>query len=147
MGQLRLKQMTASALSLWLGFLACVLGCAQPVFATVPSTQAQLSELKAAANEDDSDRTAGGGSCCHHSSKTPDENSQGTSNSSCCHWDATLVQKQDPAPPLRTCFSVFVPPLVALHVSVPLPRSSEGIEPVPWHAGRDVLLQAHILRI
>jgi hypothetical protein len=147
LGRLRLKQVTASALSLWLGFLACVLGCAQPVFASVQPTQPRTSELKAAASEDDNDRAAGGGSCCHHRGKTPDKNETGTSNSSCCHWDATLVQKQDPAPPSRTCFSVLALPLFALHVSVPLSVSTEKSGPIPRQAGRDVLLEAHVLRI
>jgi hypothetical protein len=147
MDRLRLKHVTAIALSLWLGFLACVLGCAQPLSATAQSTHRQIFQLKAAANEDAHDRMADVGSCCHHGGKTPEKNRQGTTNVSCCPLDATLIQKQDPVPPLRTYFSVFVLPLLALHASDSLSESIETGAPIPWHAGRDVLLQVHILRI
>jgi hypothetical protein len=147
MDRLRLKHVTAVALSLWLGFLACVLGCVQPVFAGSLSTRAQIIRVGAAADEDGHDRMADVGSCCHHSGKTPDKNRQGTSNVSCCPLDATLIQRQDPVPPLRTYFSVFVLALLALHALVPLSVSPETGPPLAWHAGRDVLLQVHILRI
>ena len=147
MDRLLLKHVTAVALSLWLGFLACVLGCVQPVSEAAASTRAQISQLKAAANEDDQDRMTDVGSCCHHSGKTPEKNRRGTANLSCCPLDATLIQKQDPVPPLRTSFPVFVLPLLALHASVSLPVNAETSAPLPWHSGRGVLLQAHILRI
>lgn len=51
MDRLRLKHLTAVALSLWLGFLACVLGCGQAVSEAAASTRAQISQLKAAATK------------------------------------------------------------------------------------------------
>ena len=146
MVRLPLKQVTAIALSLWLGCLACVLGCAHPVSAFTPSTQ-RASELKATANEVDTDQVADSDPCCHHSSKTPGKNKQGDTNSSCCGLNATITQKQDPVPPLRTFLSVFVLSLWLLHSSVPLSVSTDTSASIAWHAGRDVLLQTQILRI
>jgi hypothetical protein len=114
MDRLRLKHVMAIALSLWLGFLACVLCCVQPVFAASLSTHAQISRVRAAANEDAYDRMADIGLCCHQTGKTPEKNRQGTTNVSCCPLDATLIQKQDPVPPLRTYFSAIALPLFAL---------------------------------
>ena len=69
MDWLRLKQVTAIALSLWLGCLACVFGCVQPVSASALPAQ-RISELKATANQEDSDRMADSVPCCHHGGKT-----------------------------------------------------------------------------
>jgi hypothetical protein len=146
MDRLRLTQVTASALSLWLGCLACVLGCVQPVSVPAPSTQ-RISELNATANEDDNDRMADSAPCCHHNGKSSEKNKQDSTNSSCWGLNATLTQKQDPVPPLRTFLSVFVLSLWVLHSSVPLSVSTDTSAPIAWHAGRDVLLQTHILPI
>jgi hypothetical protein len=143
MGSLNLKHVTVIALSLWLGCLACVLGCVQPVSASSPP----ISELKATANEDDNDRMADSAPCCHHSGKTSERSKQGSTNSSCCGLNATLTQKQDPKPPLRICLSVFVLSLLVSHSSVPFSVGTDASVPIAWLAGRDVLLQAHILRI
>jgi len=144
MGRLRLKQVTAIALSLWLGCLACLLGCVQPVSASTPPTQ-RISELKA--NENDNDRMANSAPCCHHSGKTSEKNKQGSTNSSCCGLNATLTQKQDPISTSRTYLSVFVLSLLVPHSSVPLSPSTDKSAAIAWHAGRDLLLQTHILRI
>ena len=145
MDRLPLKQVTAIALSLWLGCLACVLGCVQPVSAFGPSTQ-RAPELKATANEDDTDRVADSSPCCRHSGKNSEKDKQST-NPSCCGLNATLTQKQDPVPPLRSSLSVLVLSLLAPHSSVSLSVSTDTSAPIAWHLGRDVLLQAHILRI
>lgn len=147
MDRLRLKRLTAIALTLWLGFLACVLGCAQPVSASALSAPAPFPRFNAAANENIHDRVADVGSCCHHSGKTQKKNGQGSENLSCCPLDATLLQKQDCVAPLRVYLHVFVLPLSALHAPVPSSANPEITGPIPWHAGRDVLLQTHILRI
>lgn len=76
--KLRLQHVTAIALSLWLGFLACVLGCVQPVLASASSTQTAISQLKAAANEGDGDQMAGAGPCCHHSRGASDKKQRAT---------------------------------------------------------------------
>src|ERR1700733_1871573 len=89
-----LRPLTATVLAVWLGFLACLLGCAQPVLASTPSGS-QISQSRAAGNEADS-KMGDAGSCCHHHHGTSDRNKQGLQTISCCPLDATLIQKQDP---------------------------------------------------
>ena len=140
-----LRPVTATALALWLGFLACVLGCAQPVLASTPE-RIPISQPRAAASEADS-KMGDAGPCCHHHHGTSDENKQGLQTLSCCPLDATLIQKQDSASskighPYAVVLMLFV-----LNPSFRL-SASGGIDPPSvYHAGRDVLLQAHVLRI
>jgi hypothetical protein len=89
----RAATFAASVLAIWLGFLACVLGCAQPVLASAPS-DTQISQSRAAVNEPDS-KMGDTGSCCHPHHGTSDGNKQGLQTISCCPLDATLIQKQD----------------------------------------------------
>jgi hypothetical protein len=137
----------AIALSLWLGFLACILGCAQPVSASALSTPARISERKTVTNELHNDWMADTGPCCHHSRKRSEKHQQDATTVSCCPLDATLIQKQDPTPPSRIFFLVFVSALLVLATAVPFSASTDTEAPTPWRAGRDILLQAHILRI
>jgi len=143
----RLKHVTAIALSFWLGFLACALGCVQPVSESAPSTWARISGLEGAVNEEGHHRMADGEPCCHPNDKTSEKNRHSATNSSCCGLEATLIQKQDPVTPLRNYFSDFVLPLLVLHASAPLSANTETSAPTQGHAGREILLQAHILRI
>jgi hypothetical protein len=140
-----LRPATATVLAFWLGFLACVLGCSQPVLASTPS-QRQIAASTTTANQDDTSEMADAGSCCHHRDGTSDQNKQGL-NISCCPLDATLIQKQD----LGSAKTVY-PSAVALVLVVVDPSSRFVTDdatngPPLLHAGRDVLLQIHILRI
>jgi hypothetical protein len=140
------RPVTATLLAFWLGFLACVLGCAQPVLASTPSGP-QISEARAAATEADSDKMADAGPCCHHHQGTSDKNKQGLQTISCCPLDATLIQKQDPASSKVGHPYAVVLILLVLNPSFQL-SASDGINAsAVCHAGRDVLLQAHVLRI
>src|ERR1700693_2779126 len=91
-----LRPVTATALALWLGFLACVLGCAQPI---VTSTLSHAQVSKPTADQGDGDKMAEAGSCCHHHHGTSDKSNHGLQTISCCPLDATLIQKEDPASP------------------------------------------------
>jgi len=141
-----LRPITATALALWLGFLACVLGCAPPVLAST-SSDAQISEPRAAVSEGDSARMVDDRPCCHHRHGAPDKNSQGLQTISCCPLDATLIQKQDPlssksAHPFAAVLMLFV-----FNSSSGFSATNGISAPTVWHAGRDVLLQIHVLRI
>lgn len=141
-----LRPVTATALALWLGVLACVLGCSQAVLASTPS-RPQISESRAAINEGDSVKMAGTAPCCHHHSGTSDKNKQGPQTLSCCPLDATLIQKQDAASsknahPYAVALMLFI-----FNPSFQLSASNETNAPTVCHAGRDVLLKAHVLRI
>ena len=141
-----LRPVTATALALWLGFLACILGCAQPILASIPS-HTQISEPTTAASEDDSGKMVDAGPCCHHHRGASDKNNQGLQTISCCPLDATLIQKQDPISPKCSHPYAAVLMLFAFNSSFRL-TATNGINiPIVWQAGRDVLLQAHVLRI
>jgi hypothetical protein len=133
-----LKPLTAISLSLWLGALACVMGCAQPALASGdPTHRMQISECKTEAADD--------GSCCHHS-REASKNKQSGRDASCCPSDATLIQKQDGVSPLQT--DSFIATLApSAPNSFELSASVSAAIPIVIHLGRDVLLQAHVLRI
>jgi hypothetical protein len=147
MNALRLRSLTAAGLSFWLGFLACVLGCALPALGSETSPHAGVFALPIAANEDGNGEMADAGPCCHHGRGSSQKNKQGAQTVSCCPLDATLIQKQDPVSRLRGHWAVAVLLLLVFHPSFPLSAIKGKSAPTVWHAGRDVLLQTHILRI
>jgi hypothetical protein len=142
MNVLRLRSLTASALSLWLGLLACALGCAHPVSASTKHSEAQVKAdqtLCVDANEAD-----GESSCCTgHGSSRP---SQKHHSISCCPLDATLIQKQDT--PSIIVAHLYLAVFTSL-IDLPSTPAWTPVEraPIVWVEGRDVLLQTHILRI
>jgi hypothetical protein len=141
-----LRALTATTLALWLGVLACVLGCSQGVLASAPS-RSQISESRSAIHHDGSGKMAGAAPCCHHHNGTSDKNKQNRQTLSCCPLDATLIQKRDVA-----AFKTIHPDAVALMLlvfdpSIRLSPSKETNAPTVCHPGRGVLLQSHVLRI
>ena len=140
-----LRPLTATVLASWLGFLACVLGCAQPVLASGPS-HTQIVESKTTANEADS-KMGDAGSCCHRHHRTSDGNKPGVQTISCCPLDATLIQKQDPGAANGGHHYAVVLMIIVLNPSFRLSASNGINTPSVGHAGRDVLLKTHILRI
>ena len=143
----RLRSLAATVLSLWLGILACVLGCAQPMSASTLSTHIRISELKTIGNEDTKGEMADAASCFHHSRGASEKNKQNAQTVSCCPLDATLIQKQDPVSPLQTDSHVILLMLLAFRPALPLSAMNRTSAPTTGHAGRDVLLQIHVLRI
>jgi hypothetical protein len=140
-----LRPLTATVLALWLGFLACLLGCAQPVLASRPS-RTQIVESKTTANEADG-KIGDAGACCHHHHGSSDGNKPGVQTISCCPLGATLIQKQDPGSVNNGHHDAVVLMIFVLNPSFRL-SAGKGINTPPiGHAGRDVLLQTHILRI
>jgi hypothetical protein len=137
------QSLTATVLSVWIGFLACALGCAHPVSASTRSAASQ--SLKA--NETlcvDANEPDGESSCCTgHGSSRP---SQKHHSISCCPLDATLIQKHDASSLIANHVYLAVFTLLIAHPSTPLWTPVEGV-PIVWVEGRDVLLQTHILRI
>jgi hypothetical protein len=140
-----LRHLTATLLAFWLGFLACLLGCAQPVLATTPS-HTEIFESRTTANEADS-KMDDAGSCCHHHRGTSDGSKQGVQTISCCPLDATLIQKQDPGSVNSGQHYAVVLMIFVVNPSFRLSASNGINTPPVGHAGRDVLLQTHILRI
>src|SRR5215468_200590 len=123
------------ALSCWFGFLACLLGCAQPAIAATGCQQVQPNT---------GDRSP----CCHHGrNRSGGQHENGPRAASCCPLDATLIQKQDPSSPLRGSPHAAVPVSLGLCFASQLVANVELPPSTIWCAGRDILLQTHVLRI
>ena len=142
-----LRSVVSITLSCWFGFLAYVLGCAKPTLAAAACEQNQISGGLKFARETVGSNAGGGAPCCHHSrssSGAPHQNNH--SGVSCCPLGATLAQKQDPTSRLRSdaCIALLAP--LTLHSTNRFPASGVLL-PALWYAGRDILLQTHILRI
>jgi hypothetical protein len=141
-----LRPATATVLALWLGFLACVLGCSQPVLASTPS-QTQIAAPKLTINQSDTEKMADAGPCCHHGHKSSDKNNLSL-NISCCPLDATVIQKQDPASSKSSHpHAVALMPFIFTPSFQLVAGNGTNVAPVRHPAGRDVLLQIHGLRI
>jgi hypothetical protein len=140
-----LRPLTATVLAFWLGFLACVLGCAQPILTSTPS-RTQIVGSRTPANEADI-KMGDAGPCCHHHPETSDGNKPGVQTISCCPLDATLIQKQDPAAADSGHHYAVVLMIFVVNPSFRLSARNGVNTPPVGHAGRDVLLQTHVLRI
>jgi len=139
------RAILSTVLSCWFGFLACLLGCAQPTLAAPQCESTQLAgEHLASANTDTGTRPP-----CYNHGRNPSGESHKNQNhrASCCPLDATLMQKQDSSRPADASIHLAVLPSFNLLSPNPLRVGGEITPASVWHAGRDVLLQAHILRI
>src|ERR1700733_835425 len=142
MNVFRPRSLTATVLSLWLGFLACALGGAQPVTASTPRSSLQVKTNETLCN--DGNDADGESSCCTgHGSSHP---SQKHHSISCCPLDATLIQKHDASSLVASHVHLAAVELLIFHPSISLSTRIES-PPTIWHEGRDVLLQTHILRV
>jgi len=140
-----LRAIFSLALCCWFGFVACLLGCAQPALLVPQPQSAHVPhEQLAPAGSDSADRR----SCCNHGrnrSGGPRQNQH--QGQSCCPLDATLLlQKQDVVGVARAgAPPAGLPPFVLPSLNA-LAAGGE-IPPPTVSAGRDILLQAHVLRI
>jgi hypothetical protein len=140
---LRPQALTATVLSIWIGFLACALGCAHPVSASTKHSAAQIAKANGTLCVD-ANQADGESSCCTgHGSPHP---SQKHHSIACCPLDATLIQKHDASSLIANHVHLAIFTLLISHLSTPLWTPVETA-PIGWVEGRDVLLQTHILRI
>ena len=137
-----IRSAVSITLSCWFGFLACVLGCAQPTVATAPCP-AYVKSVSTVAGS----KTQNEADCCHHGRSPSDDSRQKQNGASCCPLDATLIQKQDLTTDLRSVHFVAVLMLFILPTQPGLAASGESHTRAIWHTGRDVLLQVCVLRI
>ena len=146
MNGLRLRPVTATALSIWLGILACVLGCAKVSTAPASAPKTHASGLSAAQC---SERDVDAGSCCrrhgHHPAGGSDKDEQHTI--SCCPAETALIQKQNVASPTLIQLYVAALALPDLHSTSFVSASAIATSSPFSHAGREILLQAHVLRV
>jgi hypothetical protein len=134
-----LRSVAATSLSLWLGLLACLLGCAKPAAASM--TQGQSGGISVCPERD----TQAGDSCCQHGHSDGSEKNNRHAKS-CCPTETALTQKNNLA--AATPISILTVALIlpTLDVSDFGSVSADTI-PVPWDSGRDILRQVHVLRI
>jgi hypothetical protein len=137
--------LTATGLSLWLGVLACLLGCAMPSAAVPPGPEMRIFGVGAAPCADGGDA---GEPCCRHGHNPADRSGNSEHQSiSCCPAETALVQKQDVTSPALAHLGVAVLMLATLDASgLVSGTTSAGLSPI-LHSGRDILLQVHVLRI
>lgn len=145
MNALRLRPVTATALSLWLGILACVLGCAK---VSTASASAPRTQVSGRSTTQCPERDVDAGSCCrhgHHPAGGSDKDEQHTI--SCCPAETALIQKQKVASPalIQLYVTALAPP--DLHAANFVSATAIGTSSPVSHAGREILLQVHILRI
>jgi hypothetical protein len=137
-----LRSVVAAGVSLWIGVLACVMGCALPAVANVSGPQSEASPM------------AGMENCPHHSvGKVPGKPADGKSpggsmpgRMSCCPPEVTVAPKSRYSAPAIVVVASFV---VASPLQLSASWLSSFVEFVPpvIHSGRDTLLQTRLLRI
>ena len=142
MNVFNLRSGTASVLSLWLGVLACLLGCARPTSAAAESRTSMAGAVSCL----DTDRAAED-SCCQHGHNPASPESNRHHAMSCCPTETALIQKQSIAAPALTHVFVAVLALLNVDASNLVFASASAGDGVPWQAGRDILRQVHVLRI
>jgi hypothetical protein len=139
MGFLRLRSVIAITLSLWLGVLACLLGCAKPMAAATPAA-ASNSGMICTQGDDEA-----GDSCCRHghdgSGKT-DRHAK-----SCCPTETALTQKKSDAAAPMVFIHVEVLALPGVDAATFVFESARSNVSVVSQTGRDILRQVHVLRI
>jgi hypothetical protein len=143
---LGLRSATATALSLWLGVLACVLGCARSSAASPLAPETQLSGVNAAPCTDPSDDAEE--SCCRHGRNPADGSGKNQHHSiSCCPDETALIQKHNVAPSVSPHLYLAMSMLPNFHPSNFASACASASPSTLWHSGREILLQVHVLRI
>jgi hypothetical protein len=140
----------ASAVSLWMAVLACLVGCTIPSLAssgagTAPSVRENSAE------QTQPDVMADMPNCPHHSggnipAKPSEPRPVHGGGMSCCPVEVTVTSKPDAVTLHVAPASNFVLAPDFTLATIQLFHSVELVPPV-WHSGRDTLLETHLLRI
>lgn len=143
---LRLRSVTATALSFWLGVLACVLGCAKPSAASPSAREMQVSGSSAAPCPDPGGDA--GELCCRHDHNPVNGSGKNEHHSiSCCPSETARIQEQTVVPHVSAHLYVALLIPRTFHSSNFVFANANTSPSTPWHSGRDILLQVHVLRI
>jgi hypothetical protein len=145
----------ATAVSLWMAVLACLMGCTLPSFAnpaplnvsttnasSLPANSADKSQTDLMAGMENCPNHSGGNAPAQHNHRKPVRGGA----MSCCPVEVTLASKPDIATLQISPARSFV---LQYHFSLAMVRFHHPAEFVPsvWHSGRDTLLETHLLRI
>jgi hypothetical protein len=152
-GEMRLTLHTikagmATAVSLWMAALACVMGCTQPVLASSQQIVDASATQRNSSDHGWPDLMADMESCQHSGSNSPAPPNDKKPNTavSCCPLEITITPKWSaPTPGAASPPDIALPPEFRFQ---PTRHSSlvELSQPIP-HSGRDTLLETHLLRI
>jgi hypothetical protein len=136
------RSIAATTLSLWLGALACLLGCASPAKATDNPAAGRANVVRCP----ESDGNAGD-SCCQRNHNPVGSKKSRHHAMSCCPTETALTQKQNLVLPALAVDFVAILPLAHVDASrIDFDLAGANGE-VPFQTGRDILQQAHLLRI
>jgi hypothetical protein len=150
-----LRMGIATGISLWIGLLACFMGCALPALASPGAHDSSIhrnavdGQLATMATPG-YDPMAGMENCPHHSGgSTPAKPGDGKSEPgrmSCCPLEITVATKPDPSALAMAPAQDFA---LASHFLLQPARSFpvEELTPPLFHNGRETLLQSRLLRI
>src|SRR5262249_40816991 len=135
MQQSKLRSVMSIFLSAWLGFLACLMGCAHPAFAP-PTSKCPVGQATNVPSDAPN-------SCCEHHKRPGVPSKSGSTPLSCCPLNTTLHKSTASAAAVQ-------PDVLLAHTALPsAPLSTTHFESPVHHlgSGRDVLLQSRVLRI
>jgi hypothetical protein len=137
-----LRPATATVLSLWLGVLACLLGCIKTASASPQGNQAsEVGALNCPAGREVGDP------CCQQGHNPAGSEKNRHHEISCCPAETALIQKQNFTSPVLTYLFAAVLMSVNLRTSSLVSDSTNASPATLWQCGRDILLQVHVLRI
>jgi hypothetical protein len=142
MNVFRLRSVTASVISLWLGVFACLLGCATPM-----SAKTELRTSGAGAVRCSETGRAAEDSCCPHGHGPASSEKNRHQSMSCCPTETALIQKQAIATPALADTFVAILTLLNVDASHSIFANAPADEFVLWQAGREILRRVHVLRI
>ena len=144
------KAVVAIGVSLWMGVLACLMGCTVPMLASSGASSAR-SVHENSVEQGRPDLMADMPNCPHHSGGSAPAKPSGPkpgrgSRMSCCPVEVTIASKTDSVTLHIAPASDFV---LAPDFTLAKIRFFPSVEVVPpvWHSGRDTLLETHLLRV
>lgn len=144
------KAVVATGVSLWMGVLACLMGCTVPILASSGASSAP-SVHENSVEQGQPDLMADMPNCPHHSGRSAPAKPSGPkpsrgSGMSCCPVEVTVASKPDTVTLHIAPASDFV---LASDFAMAKIRFFPSVEFVPpvWHSGRDTLLETQLLRI
>jgi hypothetical protein len=142
----------ATAMSLWIAVLACLMGCTLPSLAGSFSAHAAAMQPNLP-NQDQPELMAGMEDCPHHHHSDGDGPAKPNDGipvrgggMSCCPVEATLAAKPDIAKLGITRAHDFMLRSNFNWVTIRFYQFAEFV-PRVWHSGRNTLLETHLLRI
>ena len=155
------RAVVATGVSLWMAVLACLMGCALPMFAnsgansgTSSAASADVSDASLVrqnpAPQNEPDMMADMPNCPHHSGRNapakPRDQKPARGGMSCCPVEVTVASKPHPVTLHIAPASDFAPAPDFTLATIRIFHAVQFVPPV-WHSGRDTILETQLLRI